>query len=318
MMIPSLKSKFNKIIVDAHCDALSVPGNKTLRKTNGQFDFERMREGGVVVQFFAIFAAFGYKGRELERAMEQIDMFYTELEREADIEPVTSVYELENCIKSGRRAGVLAVEGGEVLCGNISVLRALYKLGVRSLTLTWNNRNQLADGVGEKNSKGGLTDFGVQVVKEMNRLGILVDVSHLSEKGFWDVLEVSTKPVIASHSNARAICGHPRNLSDQQIKALAEKGGVIGLTFVPEFVDPENPDISRLLDHLDHIVALAGTNCVGFGSDFDGVKKTIKGLEDVTKFSGLYHALINRGYCEEDVEKFLGKNFLRVIKQVWN
>ncbi len=306
------------IIVDAHCDTLSALGEQKLSQNGGHLDIERMQKGGVTVQFFAVFISPEHKGRELELALEQIDTFYRELEDAPTVKPVCSVRRLENCIQEGMQAAVLAVEGGEVLCGNIAVLRVLYRLGVRCLTLTWNNRNRLADGVGETGSNGGLTDFGRQVVREMNKLGMLIDVSHLSERGFWDVLEVSEKPVIASHSNARAVCNHPRNLTDSQIKALAGKGGVMGITFVPQFVDPGNPSLSRLLDHVDHIVHLAGTDCLGFGSDFDGIDKTILGLEDVSKYPSLYRGLLNRGYCDEDVEKLLGKNFLRVINRVWN
>lgn len=308
----------NFIIVDAHCDTLSVLNGQKLRRNSGHLDLERMRKGGVTVQFFAVFVSPAYKGRELERALEQIDVFYNELENEPGIKPVASASELEKCIQSNQQAAVLSVEGGEVLGGTVAVLRILHRLGVKCLTLTWNNRNQLADGVGEKGSKGGLTDFGRRVVNEMNRLGMLVDVSHLSERGFWDVLEVSSKPVIASHSNARALCDHPRNLSDRQIKALAGQGGVMGLTFVPEFVDPDDPCLSRLLDHVDHVVSLAGPDCLGLGSDFDGVDKTISGLDDVARLPALYQGLIDRGYSQEVVEKILGKNFLRVIEQVWN
>lgn len=306
------------LIIDAHCDTLSVLKEQKLRNNSGHLDLERMRVGGVTVQFFAVFVSPVFKGRELEKALEQVDTFYRELQNEPGIKPVLSIGELEDCIRAGQQAAVLSVEGGEVLCGSIGVLRILYRLGVRCLTLTWNNRNQLADGVGERSSQGGLTDFGRQVVSEMNSLGMLVDVSHISERGFWDVLGVSTRPVIATHSNARSVCDHSRNLSDRQIKALAGQGGVIGLTYVPEFVDPGNPCLSRLLDHVDHIVNLAGPDCLGLGSDFDGVDKTVSGLEDVTRVPVIYEGLINRGYSEEVVEKILGKNFLRVMKRVWN
>ncbi len=307
----------SKVVVDAHCDTLSVLGDQRLRKNMGHVDIERMQMAGITVQFFAVFVAPVYRGRELAMALEQIDKFYRELESDPDIKPVRCVRELKDCITRGHQAAVLSVEGGDVLCGSIAVLRMLYRLGVRCLTLTWNYRNDLADGVGEISSNGGLTDFGRLVVKEMNDLGMLIDVSHLSEKGFWDVLKISTKPVIASHSNAQAICNHPRNLNDKQIEALAAKGGVMGLSFVPQFVDPNHPCLSRYLDHMDHIVNLAGADCLGFGSDFDGVDKTIEGMEDVSRFTSLYQGLKNRGYCETDVEKILGQNFLRVIKNVW-
>lgn len=307
-----------KLIIDAHCDTLSALKGQHLGHNHGHYDLQRMRKGGIRVQFFAVFVSPVYKGRELVKALEQIDLFYKELEREPGIEPVFNLAQLDHCLHTRKECAVLSVEGGEVLSGSIEVLRALYRLGVRCLTLTWNHRNELADGVKENSSKGGLTNFGVQVVNQMNVLGMLIDVSHLSENGFWDVLKVTQKPVIASHSNARAICDHPRNLTDEQIKAIASCGGVIGLNFVPAFVDPGNPCLSRLFDHIDHIVNLAGPDCLGLGSDFDGVDKTISGLEDVSKIPSIYKGLVNRGYSEEVVEKILGKNFLQVIKNVWN
>lgn len=301
-------------IVDAHCDTLSK--GQEIIVNNCHLDFQRMRQAGVSVQFFAVFVSPAHRGQELERALEQIDLFYSEIEKTPYIEVGLDYLQIVKCLQFGLQIGILSVEGGEILKGSLSVLRMLYRLGVRSLTITWNNRNLLADGVGEKNSKGGLTDFGVAVVKEMNKLGMLIDVSHLSERGFWDVLELSTQPVIASHSNAREVCNHPRNLSNEQIIALASKGGVMGLTFVPDFVDPANPGIMRLLDHVDYVAALVGVDCLGLGSDFDGVNKTIDGLEDVSKLPALYYGLKNRGYCEKDVENILGGNFLRVMKHV--
>lgn len=311
------KKKFDPLIVDAHCDVLSAPTADGLDHKKGQFDLSRMKKGGVAVQFFAVFTASGYKGRELEGALEQIDKYYGALAEVSDLVGVSTYSQLDQCLKTGKRAAVLAVEGGEVLYQSLSILRVLYRLGVRCLTLTWNNRNQLADGVGEKSSRGGLSDFGLQVVKEMNELGMLIDVSHLSERGFWDVLATTKVPVIASHSNTRAVCNHPRNLSDEQIKALAQNGGVVGLTFVPAFVDPDNPCLERLLDHLDHVTNLVGVDHVGFGSDFEGVEKTIAGMDDVSKYEGLKDVLLNRGYREADVEKILGSNLLRVLRQVW-
>jgi membrane dipeptidase len=173
----------------------------------------------------------------------------------------------------------------------------LYRLGVRLLTLTWNQRNQIADGIGESRTGSGLTEFGLKVIDEMNDLRMLIDVSHLSETGFWDVIKKSNDPIIASHSNCYALCPHLRNLKDEQIKAIADKGGVIGITFVP-------------------IVEKVGVDYVGLGSDFDGTDGLPLGLEGVDKIPNITEELLDRGYKEREIEKILGGNFLRVFKEV--
>ncbi|MCF8011975.1 MAG: dipeptidase [Clostridiales bacterium] len=306
----------DKITIDAHCDTISVLDNQSIRSTKGHFDLQRMIRGNVWVQFFAVFVSPVYKGRELERGLELIDRYYSELEKEPGIEPVDNIEKLIKCIQTGNRAGILTVEGGDLLKGNIYILRILHRLGVRCMNLTWNYRNDLADGILEKHSNGGLSDFGIYVVQEMNRLGMIIDVSHLSEKGFWDVIEISSLPVIASHSNAKVICDNPRNLNDEQIKALVYNGGVIGLNFVPDFVDPDYPSVSSFLKHVDYIASLVGTGGIGLGSDFDGVDRTIDGLEDVAKIPVLKEALIKRGYSMDDVGKIMGGNFFRVLQHV--
>jgi membrane dipeptidase len=187
-----------------------------------------------------------------------------------------------------------------------------------AIGLTWNERNMIADGVGEERTGGGLTNFGVEVVKEMNNCGIIVDVSHLSEKGFWDVLEVSRHPIIASHSNSKTICDHKRNLTDEQIRALAKNGGVMGMNYAPNFVteDGADADIAAVLRHVEHICALVGDDHVGLGSDYDGIGATPRGLEDVTCAPAVTEALLRAGYSEETVGKILGQNFLRIIRHV--
>jgi membrane dipeptidase len=199
-----------------------------------------------------------------------------------------------------------------------------YRLGVRSLTLTHFPRNELGDGSGA-DSGSHLSVFGREVVEEMNRLGMLVDISHINETGFWDVMELSKDPVLATHSNCKALCGHHRNLTDDQIKALAEKGGVMNLSFCAGFIkdgigfgDPEalkKVTIEDWLDHLDHAVGLVGTDHVGLGSDLDG-GCGFPGLDDVTKFPDLTRGMISRGYADHDIKKILGANNLRVFKKV--
>jgi len=174
-------------------------------------------------------------------------------------------------------------------------------------------------------SGGGLTEFGASVIGECNKLGILVDVSHITDKGFWDALEESKDPIIASHSNCRALAPSLRNLTDDMIKALAEKGGVIGVNFVQFFlVDGKElergvvPTVDTVINHIDHVVEVTGgTDSIGLGSDFDGVPSVAKGLEDVSKLPNLTKALVARGYSEKEIEKILGGNFLRIITKVW-
>ncbi|KUK83409.1 MAG: Zn-dependent dipeptidase, microsomal dipeptidase-like protein [Pelotomaculum thermopropionicum] len=309
------------IVVDAHCDTLTamLEQQRHLGEFSGKghLDLPRLRTGGIKVQFFAAFIAPKFKQFALHRALELIDLYYREIEaNNKDIVHIESLAGIYDALTSGKIAALLSVEGGEALECRLDVLRMLYHLGVRSLTLTWNKRNELGDGVLEGNTGGGLTSFGLAVVKELNRLGILVDVSHLSEKGFWDVLKYSKQPVMASHSNCQAICAHPRNLNDQQIKALAEEGGVMGITYVPDFLGGKAASVNEVLDHIDHAVSIGGMNCVGLGSDFDGMVQTPSGLEDCSKISVITRGLIERGYHHSAVKKILGDNFLRIIKQV--
>lgn len=309
------------IVVDAHCDTLTamLEQNRRMGEPSGlgQLDLPRLKAGGVKVQFFAAFIAPEFKKTAVRRALDLIDLFYREIDaNKQEIQHVKNLPEVEEAIASDKIAALLSVEGGEALEGSTGVLRILYRLGVRSLTLTWNGRNELGEGVGEKETGAGLTPFGVAVVRELNRLGMLVDVSHLSEKGFWDVLRVSGQPVIASHSNCRALCEHPRNLSDEQIRVLAERGGVMGITFVPAFLGGEKPAVKEVLDHIEHAVAIGGVECVGLGSDFDGTGDLPSGLEDCSKYPELTKGLIERGYGENEIKKILGGNFLRVIGQV--
>jgi len=307
-------------VVDAHCDFLSSVEEEPRRLAGGgggHVDLPRLRRGGVSLQFFATFVPPARREQALARTMEQIDLFYREMEENAAlIMPVFSFADIERARVQGKIGALLAIEGGEALTGRPAVLRQLYRLGVRCLTLTWNGRNELADGVGEAGTRGGLTRLGVEVVREMNRLGMVVDVSHLAEPGFWDVLSVCTAPPIASHANSRHLCLHPRNLSDAQIRALADRGGVIGLCFYPPFVDRENASLERLLDHAEHIVQVGGVGCLGLGSDFDGIECTVPGLEDSSCLPRLTEGLLRRGYAEEDVAAILGGNLLRVLKTV--
>lgn len=311
-------------VFDGHCDTiLEVLNHKRSlgsRTLVGHLDIPRMKEGGVDVQFFAVFIEDIYKpDRSLKRTLQLIDCFYKEIEKnQDDISLVTNYNQIEEVNSAGKIAAILSIEGGEALEGDLGVLRVLYKLGVRLLTLTWNQRNQIADGIGESRTGSGLTKFGLKVIDEMNRLGMLIDVSHLSETGFWDVIKRSKAPIVASHSNCYALCPHLRNLKDEQIKALADKGGVIGITFVPNFLTQEKrkTTVGDVIKHIDYLVEKVGVDYIGLGSDFDGTDGLPLGLEGVDKVPNITGELLDRGYKEKDIKKILGENFLRVFKEV--
>jgi membrane dipeptidase len=246
-----------------------------------------------------------------------LDVFYSECARNAEtIVPVHDYQGIRDAYRDGRIAAMLSIEGGEPLEGDLGVLRMLYRLGIRMIGLTWYYRNALADGLWEHRTKGGLTRFGVNVVEEMTCLGMIADVSHLTDEGFWDLLDVTANPVIASHSNARTVCASPRNLTDDQIKALAERGGVVGLNFSSRHVKEERATVKDLVDHVDHIVRLVGADYVGLGSDFDGTRTPPEGLEDASRHPNFTRELVERGYSDHEIQKMLGENHLRVFKKV--
>lgn len=310
------------IVVDGHCDTIleMFKTNRSLKNhsVDGHVDLQRLIEGGVRVQFFAAFIESIYKPFNcLTRVMQLIDYFYHQIEACDDLIRVgLSKTKIKKYIRDGKLVAILGIEGGEALNGDLSVLRNLYRLGVRLLGLTWNQRNQLADGADENNTGGGLTKFGVQVVKEMNRLGMMIDLSHISERGFWDVLEKSSDPVIVSHANCYKLCNHQRNLKDEQIKALAAKGGMMGMSFVPEFLGAGNTDIDDLVNHIVHVAGLVGTDILALGSDFDGINQTTKGLEDCTCYPSITGKLLERGFTKNEVRAIMGKNMLRFINLV--
>lgn len=282
-------------------------------------------------------------------ALEVMDYVYEELHECKDVVSLaTSFSEIEMALKQDKISVILGLEGGRPLEGrpmqdSLSTLRAFYRLGVRSLQLTGNGRNRLADGIAETRTKGGLTHFGASVVKEMNRLGMIVDISHLAPAGVMDVLNLSMGPVIASHSNARAVCDHPRNLPDEIIKMIAEREGLVGLSFFSTLInrDKDLPTVDDLVDHIDHIANLVGINYVGLGPDFSefsirisqwsGARGDMEGVQYGSKESYFHpelknwshlpnvtKSLLRRGYSEGDIKKVLGENFLRVYHKVLN
>lgn len=277
-----------------------------------QLNFPKMKQGGVDCAFFAVDVSRAWKNH-LAYALDGHGFFLSEVAAHSDtVAVVRTSQDIVDAKQQGKLSTLLVVENSDVCERSLNVLHALHRMGIRCIGLTHNLRSDAADGVSEDRTRGGLTHFGVALVREMNRLGMIVDVSHISERGFYDVLETSSKPLLASHSCCKTLCDHPRNLSDEQIQAMAQHGGVIGVTFVPSFVHPTEPNLERMVDHIDHIVQLVGSNHVGLGSDFDGGGDALK---DATIFPQITASLLRRGYPCEDIEKILGLNHLRVVRE---
>lgn len=300
-------------VFDAHNDSLTEREDlKALgnRLNDGHWDLVRFAEGGGRWQIAAIFTPPKFSGVEalahalhhLERALEWINQ---------NRKKVRLVLRQSDLRDDGRIGILLSLEGASPLMGRVEFLRLFFRLGIRCLTLTWNHRNELADGVGVGEEAGGLTKAGKAVVAECERLGIAVDVSHLSERSFWSLMEIARKPVFASHSNFRAICDHPRNLTDKQAKAITEKGGVVCLTFVPSFL---GGDLTKFLSHHEHGVKLVGAKALGLGSDFDGCKDPV--VPDASSFPQLANALHERGVSATDIRRLFHTNLLRYFRLV--
>lgn len=220
-------------------------------------------------------------------------------------------------MESNKIGVLLALEGGEGIFDE-SALRIFYRLGVRMISLTWNQRNQFADGIAELETNGGLTLQGKKIIREMEDRGIILDVSHIAPAGFWDIVKIARKPFLASHSNVMSICSHRRNLDDEQIKAIARNGGLIGINFEPEFLaNNKKADISDVIRHIDYIRKLVGIESVVLGTDYDGIETTPIGLEDLGKLDNLKKELLKKSYSMEEIEKISLKNWLDFFQKIW-
>jgi membrane dipeptidase len=356
------------IVIDTHNDV-------TTPMTNDDFDLggtppnpyrtniARMKQGGLTAEFFSLYVKPWYvqHGGAARRTLDMIDSVYRAVERHPrDLMLATSVADIRRAKRLNRIAALMGIEGGHAIEDSLPTLREFYRLGVRYMTLTWNNTNNWADaGRGEK-KHGGLSDFGREVVREMNRLGMLVDVSHVSDETMSDALDVSKAPIIASHSSARALSDVPRNIPDDLLKRIAKNGGVVQVNFYSVFVDtrtvsPQSAErdkrlksqqdaidekykndperlaeesdkleaasplpplpISKLIDHIDHIVKVAGIDHVGIGADFDGANDMPEGAKDVSMLPNITYELLKRGYSERDIRKILGENLLRAFAE---
>jgi membrane dipeptidase len=319
--IPTGASRF-PFLIDLHTDALyeHMRGRKDISRRSdvGHLDIPRMKAGGVNGQVFAVWVSPTElkPGEYCDFALKGADAFEAVCARCADsMAPVRTPDELRRTAAAGRIAAILGVEGGHALEGRLENLDRLFGRGVRVLTLTWCNSNELGDSGGDENKPhNGLSALGRQAVRRMNELGMIVDVSHSADRTVFDVLDASLSPVIASHSGVRARRDFNRNLTDEQIRAVAAHGGVIGVVFLPYFLrEPEEEaSIEDVLDCIDHICRLVGPDHAAYGSDFDGYAGALKGLEDVTKMGAIGTGLRRRGFPEADIARISGLNFLRV------
>lgn len=297
---------------DAHCDTISriLDRNQSFYKNDGHVDLIRLNNQKNLIQIYAAFIDPMYEpGSSLTRCIDIIDKFFYEMEKNN----IPVIRTANDAVKGG---ALLSVEGGCALCGRLSVLRMLYLLGVRAITLTWNGRNEIGDGVGEGENAGGLSAFGRCVVTEMNRLGMMVDVSHLSERGFWDVCRVSDDAFIASHSNAKEICGHQRNLTNEQINEIINRGGFIGINFCSDFLKENGSKITDIIRHIEHMMSLGGENVIGFGADFDGVDDLPEGIGGVQDMHKVIDELNKLNYTQNQINGILHDNLSRAIKQI--
>ncbi len=357
------------VMVDTHNDLLTAVIEKKLQldsdlKGKTHSDLNRFLQAGVDLQLFSVWCD-GEKQNPFAWANREMDTLLAVAQRNPDKLIITDNFaSMESAWKQGKLVGLFGVEGGHMIENDLTKLDQLYAKGARYMTLTWNNSTSWASSAWdetmqpEKLAQKGLTPFGKQVVQRMNQLGMLVDLSHVGVQTFWDAMNTTTKPVLVSHSNCHAICPVPRNLTDEQIKAIGKNGGVIHLNFYSGFVDSSfkqketaflqthareldslkqtgmqqeyamsiltnkyadevyniRPTLDQLLNHLDHIVRLIGVDHVGMGSDFDGITSAPKELNDVTDYPLITKALLERGYSKKDIEKILGKNFLRILK----
>ena len=349
----------NAIVVDGHVDLTSRMLNEgvdiTQHLSDGHTDIPRMLEGGLNAPFFSIYVAAKYANKGgPKRALEMMDVLFRTIETNPDkIELAKSSRDVRRIAKSGKIAALMGLEGGHALQNSLGILRMFHRLGIRYVTLTHSNSNDWADASTDQPRWNGLNELGENMIREMNKIGMMIDVSHVSDSTFWDVLRVSNAPVIASHSSCRAICDMPRNMSDKMIKAMAAKGGIIMINFGSSFIstswgkrtkiilteirnkyngdfskwgtmwkemqqkDPlPPPTIDDVIDHIEHVIKIASVDYVGLGSDFDGVSSLPTGLEDVTKLPKITYQLLKRGYSETDIKKILGENLLRVMAEV--
>lgn len=306
-------------MIDLHCDTvmhlIDEPQLK-LKKNNLSVDIEKLQRSNSLAQFFALYIDLAEHPDALQRCLSMVDVFYQEIAaNSAEIALARNYQEICLNQQSGKVSAFLTIEEGGVLQGRLENLRNFYRLGVRLLTLTWNYPNEIGYPNCETKYRGqGLTEFGQQVVKEMNRLGMIIDVSHLSDQGFYDVANLSNKPFVASHSNARAVQDHGRNMTDDMIRIVAQKGGVMGINFLGDFLGG-SPDskIADMVTHIKYIYQVGGLDVIALGTDFDGIQGNLE-IANIGEIHKLTDELSRNGFTATAIEKIAYQNTLRVIK----
>lgn len=306
-------------LFDGHCDTILkcyLEGGG-LRRQTGHLDLERRRGKGSWAQFFATFGSpEDMPGRSLwEIFLEEYALFRSEIDANADLVTFCRTgAEAEAAFAAGKMAAFLSAEGAELLDCDLEKLRMAHRMGVRIVNITWNHPNALS-GTNAEEPDRGLSEQGRAFVKTMGELGMLVDVSHLSDPGFWDVMEITHRPVVATHSNSRAVFPHPRNLTDEQFAAIINTNGVAGLNMYAGFLG-DDPDLDTVVSHLEHFLALGGENNVSMGGDWDGITSMPRGMNGIQDMEKLYEHLLRRNYSETLLEKVFYSNLMRVVNEV--
>jgi membrane dipeptidase len=359
----------HSIIIDTHADTpqlfLDQDYDLAAAASPYMISIPKMRAGHLGASFFSIWVDVDWPRQDLiHRALDLIDATNQQVVKHSDVLGLaTTADDIERLHRDGKIAILLGVEGGHEIQGDLRMLDVYYRLGVRYMTLTHTKNNELADSSGDKPQWNGLSPLGRLAVARMNQLGMMVDISHVSDRTFWDAIALTKAPLIASHSSCRAVCNAPRNMSDDMIRALAKNGGVMDINFYAGFLSPAYraafakvekqvdadlseararyakqgkrltyaeevaierrftkdlpaPSYTVIADHIDHAVKVGGIDCVGLGSDFDGIDTPPRGMEDASKLPALVGELARRGYSEEDLQKILGGNVLRVMRKV--
>ncbi|TVY10580.1 dipeptidase [Paenibacillus cremeus] len=305
-------------IIDGHCDVLyKMFENPSINyfDPSAALDasYAKMMKSGVKIQFFAIYLPERITAPKFDHYLEYINIFYQKIVRDGVVQVIKNRDDLASVMSSNKLGAILTLEGTDALEANPLYTRTLYHLGVRFIGVTWNYGNWAADGILEPR-QGGFSRRGKSFIKDCGDLGILLDASHLSVASFWDLAAASTKSFVATHSNVKSLCPHPRNLDDDQIRELLRRDGRIGITFVPHFVHPSAPTIDALIGHVDHICSMGGERHIVFGSDFDGISSWIPGLEHSGQYGHLADAL-SKKYSSEQVERFLYGNWLSYLQK---
>lgn len=323
-----LKLHFDALMVDTHNDLIwqvyAKGADFNVNNSFTQSDIFKFREGGLDIQVFAVWIPMNKVKSSYDFTMSQIDRLQNfQSQSEGGFEFAKTYDDIIRITDAGNICGLIGIEGGTAVHNDPENVQRFFDAGVRYIGLTWNNSNLIAVSAKDavtKGKSGGLTEFGKEVIKKMNETGMMIDVSHLSESAFWDVIENSVDPIIASHSNCYSLNPHYRNLTDEQIKAISESGGYIGINFYDEFLIPDGKqngaDINDIIAHIDHIKNLVGVDCIGIGSDFDGGISAPGDLYNATQYPELTKRLFEKGYTPDEIKKILGLNFLRVFKQV--